>query len=267
MNKIDFLPVVCIYCNKVFCGDHRLPFDHDCREYSLHDREAIQCPQCQKFLRTPSVDTQKTNAEQIVEEHLKSRCVLHCILTETKDPKFRCSVSGCNHKESVVGKVHCDKCDHDFCVKHRHPLSHQCISLNADEERKVQRREAAQEKLAKTFKPPPSSPVTQRKANRDTAQKKNTMVEMMKIKAKAKGLTSVPLNSRIYLYVHFPKETHTEPQPMFFDKLAKHWTCSLIIVASRTKTIKCPWTIQSVWEYIAIPNTRCWKWAPSLTLH
>ncbi|KAG0194244.1 AN1-type zinc finger protein 1 [Apophysomyces sp. BC1034] len=103
-----------------------------------------------------------------------------------------------------------------YVIWHRYPSSHACQSLNARDERKEQRRLAAQETIKKTFKP--AATTTTSTAKRKTASKTSSIVELMKAKAKAKGNTSIPMASRLYLNVQFPKESNIASAPMFFDK-------------------------------------------------
>lgn len=69
--------------------------------------------------------------------------------------------------------------------RHRHAADHQCPSLQVDE--KEERRMAAQEKLSKTFSPPATKRVsTSTIATRKPTKRTGGMVELMKIKSKAK---------------------------------------------------------------------------------
>jgi hypothetical protein len=87
--------------------------------------------------------------------------------------------------------------------------------MDADQKRKNERKAAAQEIIAQKFTP--SSKVTKVKT---VAAKKTSggKLELMKFKSKAKGVTSVPVNSRIYLYVQAPEEAKSISQNCYFDK-------------------------------------------------
>jgi hypothetical protein len=102
--------------------------------------------------------------------------------------------------------------------RHRHPSSHQCRSLNNDEQRKIDRKLAAQGKLAKTFHPITKK---QHKIKSVPVKSKNGgMVELMKIKQQAKGQANIPATSRIYIYIQCPKESKLDFQSAYFDKVS-----------------------------------------------
>lgn len=103
-------------------------------------------------------------------------------------------------------------------TRHRHPATHGCQSLDIDEQRKTDRKLAAQEKVAKTFAPQPTK---KRKVIKSVPVKSKNggMVELMKIKSQAKGSASVPVASRIYIYVQGPKESRVDLQSVYFDKV------------------------------------------------
>jgi hypothetical protein len=50
-------------------------------------------------------------------------------------------------------------------------------------------------------------------------KKLNPKLELMKMKAKAKGDTSIPQASRMYFSVHFPQSIDRDPVPLYFDKV------------------------------------------------
>lgn len=92
--------------------------------------------------------------------------------------------------------------------------------MGNDEQRKLDRKTAAQEKLAKTF----TSVLTPKKRTAPITTKKGGMVELMKIKSQAKGQDNVPATCRIYIYVQHPKESKStvESIPVYFDKVKRN---------------------------------------------
>lgn len=104
--------------------------------------------------------------------------------------------------------------------------------MNDDEQRKLDRKIAAQEKVAKTFTPSESK---KRKLKSVPVKSKNGgMVELMKIKSQAKGSPSIPTTSRIYLYVQCPKDSKLEFQSVYFDKVClENLTCMQVFISSR----------------------------------
>ncbi|KAG2218404.1 hypothetical protein INT45_011592 [Circinella minor] len=207
-QTLDFLPITCPFCQKTFCGPHGLPKDHDCSEWSQVDRRVVQCNTCQNMVLVP----EKSNVEQALKDHICKP------LEQTK--KKKCGVTGCREFEQhkIVLPVHCKGCDKEFCLKHRLKVDHGCPILEVDE--KETRKQAAQEKLSKTFTPLKTTTISSTSSKKITKPigKKNIMVELMKMKSKAKGSSSIPLSARIYLNVEFPKECNRSNQPMFFDK-------------------------------------------------
>jgi AN1-type zinc finger protein 1 len=106
--------------------------------------------------------------------------------------------------------------------RHRHPASHECKSLNNDEQRKLERKLAAQEQLAKTFSSSDTGSKKRKVIKSVPIKSKNGgMVELMKIKSQAKGNASIPASSRIYIYVQCPKESKLDSQSVYFDKVKK----------------------------------------------
>ncbi|KAG0175362.1 AN1-type zinc finger protein 1 [Apophysomyces sp. BC1015] len=194
-NALDFLPVTCPFCKLTFCGQHRLPHDHEC-DSCTSETVLTECDQCHQLFKSI--------------ESLKQHSVTGCMR-----PVQLCGVDKCGALDPMM-EARCDGCDRIFCLKHRYPSSHACQSLNARDERKEQRRLAAQETIKKTFKP--AATTTTSTAKRKTASKTSSIVELMKAKAKAKGNTSIPMASRLYLNVQFPKESNIASAPMFFDK-------------------------------------------------
>ncbi|CAO3703626.1 unnamed protein product [Rhizopus stolonifer] len=152
-----------------------------------------------------------------LKEHLKSNCKIH-VLPESKAFDKQCSMKGCHDVDSRIGPVLCEGCNGGYCLKHRHPSTHQCESLFADEKKKLERKLAAQEKVAKTLKL--SSNITKQTTRTVVPAKSKTggMVELMKMKSQAKGDSSVPVASRIFLYVQCPKLSNMDSISVYFDK-------------------------------------------------
>ncbi|KAI8082668.1 uncharacterized protein B0P05DRAFT_537948 [Gilbertella persicaria] len=215
-HALDFLPVSCPLCQHTFCGDHRLPLDHHCSQWACVDKQLVQCNICQQLVKAP--ENASLSPEKALEKHVESRCSLYLYSPTNKKVNDRCNVDKCFDIDPRVGPVHCDGCNRDFCLRHRHPSSHGCQSLETDEKRKLERKLAAQEKLSKTF--PMEAMNKKRKVIQSVLVKSKSggMVELMKMKSQAKGTGSVPAASRIYLYIQCPKESKFDSLPMYFDK-------------------------------------------------
>ncbi|CAO3630697.1 unnamed protein product [Cunninghamella echinulata] len=220
----NFLPINCPYCSKSFCGPHRLPSEHQCIEYESHDKQVIQCSKCQLLVFQPHMPI-----ENMLKEHQSSNCkkYLYPIKRVFNSKVTKCAIENCKDFDPRIGASHCNDCNRDFCLKHRYPTTHQCSKL--EEDPKEIRRLAAQEKLAKTFNKASSSSSTDNStilnkslSNTEPPSKKikkgSPAIELMKMKSKAKGVTSVPMASRLYLHIQFPKESNLSLQPMYLDK-------------------------------------------------
>ncbi|CEI87660.1 hypothetical protein RMCBS344292_02070 [Rhizopus microsporus] len=215
-NSLDFLPIVCPLCKHVFCEKHRLPLDHDCSQWNLVNKQLIQCHKCLNLINPPSLP--KLSPEQTLKEHLESDCKIHLYQEPNSKVDFdrKCTVQDCYNIDPRIGPVRCDGCRQDFCL--RHPSAHSCESLLADEKRKAERKLAAQEKVAKTFKVTTKIEKAQTIKPVPVKSKNGGMVELMKMKSQAKGDLSVPIASRLYIYVQCPKESFADSLSVFFDK-------------------------------------------------
>ncbi|KAL9552860.1 hypothetical protein PS6_004230 [Mucor atramentarius] len=213
LTRLDFLPVACPLCHQTFW----LPSNHKCSNSSKVTKDLLQCDDCQHLVQAPKDG--KIGLEQALEQHKKSKCQLFLYPPSSTIQKIdrQCTVKGCRDIDPRIGPVHCNGCNQDFCLKHRHPATHGCQSLDIDEQRKTDRKLAAQEKVAKTFAPQPTK---KRKVIKSVPVKSKNggMVELMKIKSQAKGSASVPVASRIYIYVQGPKESKVDSQSVYFDK-------------------------------------------------
>ncbi|XP_023235624.1 AN1-type zinc finger protein 2A-like [Centruroides sculpturatus] len=47
-NRLDFLPMKCDACKKVFCGDHFQYAKHNCKDAYRKDVQVPVCPLCNK---------------------------------------------------------------------------------------------------------------------------------------------------------------------------------------------------------------------------
>ncbi|ORX52013.1 hypothetical protein DM01DRAFT_1337001 [Hesseltinella vesiculosa] len=211
-QSLDFLPVACPFCREVYCGDHRLPATHGCIQWNNYDKKVTTCPECQQL-----VFNEHQSQDETLKAHQASQCRLHLYPSSasSKTKPCSCQVQGCHDLDPHIGPAHCNGCGRDYCLRHRYPAVHDCASLKVDV--KDQRRAQAQEKLAKTFTPTftaSSPPIKMTKKTSVT----NPKIELMKIKAKAKGLGSVPMASRLYVHVQFPNESRQSTQPMYLDK-------------------------------------------------
>ena len=47
-KRLDFLPIKCNGCQKVFCSDHFRYENHSCPKEGVRDRQVPACPLCSK---------------------------------------------------------------------------------------------------------------------------------------------------------------------------------------------------------------------------
>ncbi|XP_076355257.1 AN1-type zinc finger protein 2B-like isoform X1 [Tachypleus tridentatus] len=103
-NQLDFLPLKCDACSKIFCKDH-LPYgQHNCEKAYQKDVQVPVCPLCNK-----PVSVKRGEPPDItVGEHIDRDCL--------SDPAA----------ERKLIPVICSQCKQNFCLKHRHQTDHKC---------------------------------------------------------------------------------------------------------------------------------------------
>ncbi|XP_064608590.1 AN1-type zinc finger protein 2A-like isoform X2 [Liolophura sinensis] len=119
-KQLDFLPMKCNACAKIFCGDHIQYNSHNCTESYKKDNQVPVCPLC----NTPIPVKAGELPDVRVGQHIDSDCQSDPAKERRKIYTNKCSHKGCKQKELVP--VHCDKCRKNFCLKHRHELDHNC---------------------------------------------------------------------------------------------------------------------------------------------
>ncbi|CAG8475593.1 5901_t:CDS:2 [Ambispora gerdemannii] len=170
--------------------------------------------------------------EETLTEHQSSKCTLHLLSGLSSTIRKKCKLSECksvNEGDAFVFVI-CDGCGEMFCLKHRYPASHQCCSLTVASDAKAKRRAKAEEIKAqylRASKADSQSKITSKSSlvnittnpiNDKPKKKTSKIVEVMKLKSKAQGDESIPHDSRIYLCVHFPRDSKLSPKPLFFNK-------------------------------------------------
>ncbi|KAG7243568.1 hypothetical protein INR49_011125 [Caranx melampygus] len=118
-KRLDFLPMRCDACQEIFCKDHITYANHKCMSSYKKDIQVPVCPLCNipipiKRGKCPTLKSENTligTANQTLHKERK-------IFTN------KCSKGGCKQKEMM--RVTCDQCHLNYCLKHRHPLDHDC---------------------------------------------------------------------------------------------------------------------------------------------
>ncbi|GAB0196580.1 AN1-type zinc finger protein 2A [Grus japonensis] len=102
-KQLDFLPLKCDACGEVFCKDHIRYDDHKCS--SAYKKKG----------EIPDI---------VVGAHMDKDCKYNPAQQKQKIFTNKCLKPGCKRKEMM--KVTCEQCGGNFCIKHRHPLDHDC---------------------------------------------------------------------------------------------------------------------------------------------
>ncbi|NXI70529.1 ZFN2B protein, partial [Anseranas semipalmata] len=116
----DFLPLKCDACEQIFCTDHVAYAQHDCTSAYKKDVQVPVCPLC----NTPVPVRRGEMPDVVVGEHIDRDCKSDPAQRKRKIFTNKCLKPGCKQKEMM--KVICEQCHKNYCLKHRHPLDHDC---------------------------------------------------------------------------------------------------------------------------------------------
>lgn len=130
-NRLDFLPIKCDGCSKMFCSEHMTYGSHKCPTPKRWDKRVQICPICSLAVPYKSDDS----PDEAVNDHIEKLCESN--RHEVKRIFHECSFYGCKIKEAV--SIICEMCSLNFCVVHRHPLDHMCHRRTARTERDPKR--------------------------------------------------------------------------------------------------------------------------------
>ncbi|KAH8764265.1 AN1-like zinc finger protein [Diaporthe sp. PMI_573] len=211
-NQLDFLPFYCQSCEKTFCLDHRTESAHKCaKEGAWAERKRLA------QLARPSAGEGKQLRDHVSQKPCAS-------------PDCKTTVG-----TSLVPGVHCQRCNRDYCLKHRLKEEHNCDNLvpigarpgsqAADKARSAlqklrlwgaAKREAAGRALPKA-KPTSAS---------------QRIVAVNNLKKTAKGDEKLAPEKRVYLFVEAEAATTTAkiPKGQFF--YSKDWVVGRILDAA-----------------------------------
>lgn len=120
-HQLDYLPMTCKACSKVFCADHFKYEAHNCELAKTLDYKIPVCEVCEEaieFKRDKDLDL-------CLAEHMEN-CQLYDKSKRIKAKKY-CHFKSCRTKEGF--RFECERCQVTFCVKHRMPEVHMCSSL------------------------------------------------------------------------------------------------------------------------------------------
>ncbi|XP_051994383.1 AN1-type zinc finger protein 2A-like isoform X1 [Xyrauchen texanus] len=119
-KRLDFLPMRCDACEDIFCKDHITYANHKCTSSYKKDVQVPVCPLC----NTPIPIKRGEMPDIKVGEHIDRDCKSDPAQRKRKIFTNKCSKGGCKQKEMI--RVTCDQCHLNYCLKHRHPLDHDC---------------------------------------------------------------------------------------------------------------------------------------------
>ncbi|XP_006001773.1 AN1-type zinc finger protein 2A [Latimeria chalumnae] len=121
-QQLDFLPMKCDACEEIFCKDHITYKEHKCSSTYKKDVQVPVCPLC----NTPIPVKRGEMPDIKVGEHIDRECKSDPAQRQRKIFTNKCTKQGCKQKEMI--RVTCDQCCLNFCLRHRHPLDHNCSS-------------------------------------------------------------------------------------------------------------------------------------------
>lgn len=130
-GQLDFLPVKCDACEKLFCHNHMAYSKHSCPSAYKKDVQVPVCPLC----NSPVFTRRGEQPDISVGAHIDNNCNSDTAKTRRKVFSNRCSAKGCKAKEMIP--VNCSECLLNFCLKHRHPTDHRCEGRAAGLRRKA----------------------------------------------------------------------------------------------------------------------------------
>ncbi|XP_074857704.1 AN1-type zinc finger protein 2B isoform X2 [Carettochelys insculpta] len=119
-KRLDFLPLKCDACEQIFCTDHITYTQHRCTSAYKKDVQVPVCPLC----NIPVPVRKGEMPDRVVGEHIDRDCKSDPAQRKRKIYTNKCLKPGCKQREMM--KVICDQCHGNFCLKHRHPLDHEC---------------------------------------------------------------------------------------------------------------------------------------------
>lgn len=122
-KHLDFLPLKCDACSKLFCKEHIKYTEHSCENSYKKDHQVPVCPLCNKPVPVP----RGQQPDIKVGEHIDRDCQSDPAVAKRKAYLNRCSLKGCKQKELIP--VRCDSCRQNFCLKHRHEQDHNCSAV------------------------------------------------------------------------------------------------------------------------------------------
>jgi len=121
-KQLDYLPMKCDACSRLFCKDHLLYDDHTCSGKYKKDIQVPVCPLCS----APIPIARGAVPDLAVSAHIDQGCPEK----NKKEKVFKNRCHAVKHgkqckKHELVACI-CSACQTNFCLAHRHPTDHDC---------------------------------------------------------------------------------------------------------------------------------------------
>lgn len=123
-NQLDFLPVKCDACSKVFCIQHYRYDTHNCEKSKSKDVQVPVCPLCSEPVACRGGQLPDYAVSQHIDQFCKRNSMIKGRPNKPSTNLQSCSFSRCKQKDLIY--LECGDCRSKFCIKHRHPSDHSC---------------------------------------------------------------------------------------------------------------------------------------------
>nr|CAH8847911.1 unnamed protein product [Trichobilharzia regenti] len=127
-RMLDFLPLRCSGCHGVFCKDHYLYDNHNCKSPDIKNKQVPVCPLCGAIVPLRPGELPDVQVGNHIDAACRSKPAL-----ELKGKLFSnaCCMPRCKKKELIP--FTCDRCKLNFCVSHRNELDHACKGFQGNQ--------------------------------------------------------------------------------------------------------------------------------------
>ncbi|XP_066927714.1 AN1-type zinc finger protein 1-like [Clytia hemisphaerica] len=177
-NQLDFLPIQCQLCKKVFCSLHVKSNEHGC----------------------------KSQDNILTDEDVQNL---------TAPASFSCTYGTCKGRE--LTPITCDKCIEQFCLKHRLPGDHECKQMTLSKKSEYDGL-TAKEKVEKITGKSLVTEKTSGRVGKKSTKTSNKVLEMkLKMKAKGENSIPIPERIYFEVKFNI-ESCKTKSLPLFFSK-------------------------------------------------
>jgi len=125
-KQLDYLPMKCDACSKLYCKDHLLYDDHACSGKYKKNIQVPVCPLCS----APVPVARGAVPDLAVSAHIDQGCPEKKAAKVFTNQCHRVQHGKRCKKHELVACV-CSACGINFCLAHRHPADHDCAGPRA----------------------------------------------------------------------------------------------------------------------------------------